>query len=128
MTQDLLRSQITARIIALVYNWWTLFTRWVDPSKHREGITSRPLMLHGIARQVNHAGKTVIKITHLHAKGDKIKESMSFIQRFLQNIKIYTERVLSKAEKWRLILSEIFKEFLGGRLLLGEMEPHKAIP
>ena len=63
VTQDLLRSQITARIIALVYNWWSLFTRLADPKKHREAITSRPLLLYGVGRKTTHAGQTKITIT-----------------------------------------------------------------
>lgn len=117
VTQDLLRSQISARIVALIYNWWTLFVRWIDPDKHREGITSRPLMLHGVARQVNHGGKTTLKITHLHAKRGKIQEAIFLIQSFLQKIKTYAERGMSHLEKWAQILSEIFKEFLNGKTL-----------
>jgi hypothetical protein len=28
--------------VALVYNWWSLFTRLADPEHHREAITTRP--------------------------------------------------------------------------------------
>ena len=41
MTKDLLRCQIAARNIALLYNWWSLFVRLADPSKRREAITGR---------------------------------------------------------------------------------------
>jgi hypothetical protein len=40
VTKDLLRCQIAARSIALIYNWWSLFVRLADPSKRREAITS----------------------------------------------------------------------------------------
>jgi len=36
VTKDLLRCQIAARSIALIYNWWSLFVRLADPSKRRE--------------------------------------------------------------------------------------------
>ena len=55
-TRDLKRCQHMARLIALIYNWWSLFVRLADPDHHREAITSRPLLLHGIARQTHHAG------------------------------------------------------------------------
>jgi hypothetical protein len=29
-----------ARMIALVYNWWSLFARLAEPDKHSESITS----------------------------------------------------------------------------------------
>ena len=37
-THDLKRCQIMARLIALVYNWWTLFGRLADPDHHREAL------------------------------------------------------------------------------------------
>lgn len=117
VTQDLFRSQVSARIIALIYNWWTLFTRWIDPAKHREGITSRPLMLHGVGRKTSHAGKPTIKITSLHAKREKIQTAIGLMQRFLQQVKIFAQQKISKLQKWILILSEIFTEFLQGRIL-----------
>src|SRR5207253_3625679 len=46
-THDRKRCQIMGRIIALVYNWWTIFMRLGIPDKHAEAITSRPLALHG---------------------------------------------------------------------------------
>jgi hypothetical protein len=120
VTQDLKRSQIMARIVAQIYNWWTLFVRWIDPDKHREGITSRPLMLYGVARQVVHGSKTTLKLTHMHGKGNKIHRHISLIQKFLKKLKEHAEQILSKATRFRLILSEIFKKFLKGRLLKGE--------
>ena len=57
-TRDLKRCQHMARLIALIYNWWSLFVRLADPDHHREAITSRPLLLHGIGRQTHHAGQT----------------------------------------------------------------------
>lgn len=50
-TQDLKRSHIMAKITALIYNWWTLFTRLIDPSKHMEAITSRPSLLYAVGKK-----------------------------------------------------------------------------
>ena len=47
-TQDLKRTQVTARMTALVYNWWSLFVRLIEPMIGREAITSRPLLLTGV--------------------------------------------------------------------------------
>ena len=62
-TQDRKRCQIMGRIIALVYNWWTIFMRLGIPEKHAEAITSRPLAPHGIARQTRHGNQTTVEIT-----------------------------------------------------------------
>ena len=42
-THDLARCRLAARLLALFYDWWTIFVRLVDPSLHREAITSRPI-------------------------------------------------------------------------------------
>jgi hypothetical protein len=49
-TRDFERCQITARLIALIDNWWSLFVRLVDGERHREAVTSRPTLLGGVAR------------------------------------------------------------------------------
>ena len=67
-TQDLARCRLMARMVALVYNWWNLFVRLAQPHKHFEAITSRPLLLHGVATQTRHAGQTRLTIPSTHAK------------------------------------------------------------
>ncbi len=53
MTQDLDRCRVIARVIALVYNWWNIFTRLADPAQHMEAVTSRPLLLNVVGRLVS---------------------------------------------------------------------------
>ena len=55
-TQELTRCQLMARMVALIDNWWTRFVRLTQPHKHFEAISSRPLLLHGVATQTHHAG------------------------------------------------------------------------
>src|SRR3954467_14923948 len=38
-TQDLTRGRLFAGMVALIYNWWSLFARLADPEHHREAIT-----------------------------------------------------------------------------------------
>ena len=45
VTHDVKRCRLTARFVALVYNWWSLFVRLADPDRHTEALTSRPLLL-----------------------------------------------------------------------------------
>jgi hypothetical protein len=40
-TQDQQRRQILARIVAPIYNWWSLFTRLAIPNRHTEATASR---------------------------------------------------------------------------------------
>jgi hypothetical protein len=60
------RCRLTARIVALIYNWWSLFVRLADPDQHTEAITSRPLLLYAAGRQIRHANQTTITITSTH--------------------------------------------------------------
>jgi len=95
-TQDRKRCQIMGRIIALVYNWWTIFMRMGIPDKHAEAITSRPLALHGIARQTRHGNQTTVEITSTHAKASQITEILTQVSAFLKRIKIICRAVDAK--------------------------------
>lgn len=116
MTKDLLRCQIAARTIALVFNWWSLFARLADPSRRREAITSRPMLLGAVARQTTHAGQTTVTITSLHGQAEKIREILSVLSGFLQGVMASAEQ-LTSGERWHRILSKIFERQLGGHPL-----------
>jgi hypothetical protein len=115
-TQDRKRCQIMGRIIALVYNWWTIFMRLGIPDKHAEAITSRPLALHGIARQTRHGNQTTVEITSTHAKASQIAAILTQVSGFLKRIKATAEQ-LTQGERWKLILSAAFRQFLGGKII-----------
>jgi hypothetical protein len=115
-THDLKRCQVMARIIALTYNWWSLFARLVIPEKHAEAITSRPLLLHAIGKQTTHSGQTTLTITSTHAKAHKMQAALQSISAFLSTVRHATEQ-LTFPQRWHLILSRIFRNFLQGRML-----------
>jgi hypothetical protein len=117
-THDHQRCAIMARIIALIYNWWTLYTRLVTPDQHAEAITSRPLLLHGIARQTRHSHQTTVTITSTHAQASAIEMAVGAVSRFLNWVKTSAEQ-LTTAERWRLILSRAFDKYLHGKGLGG---------
>ena len=91
-----------ARIAALVYNWWTLFTRLAIPDKHGEAITTQPLLLHGIARRMRHGHQTTVTITSLHARTRLMKAALQRASAFLQWVQATAEQ-LTRAQRWRLI-------------------------
>ncbi len=115
-TQDLARCQLMARIVALAYNWWTLFARLAEPDRHREAITSRPLMMHAIARRTEHAGRTTLTITSTHGDYDKVKRAYRRIARFFADLRSTAEQLTPLQRLYR-ILSEAMRHFLNGRLL-----------
>ena len=54
-TRDIKRSQLMARLVVLVYNWWGIFTRMGTGGQHREAITTRPALIEGVAQRTDHA-------------------------------------------------------------------------
>lgn len=115
-TQDLTRCRLAARMVALIYNWWSLFMRLADPDHHREAITSRPLLLSAIARKTRHAGQVTLTISSMHGLRDKARHAYVRISGFLTDLRQNAEQ-LDRLEKWYRILSEALRHFLHGRQL-----------
>jgi len=106
-TQDLARCRLMARMVALVYNWWTLFVRLAQPHKHFEAISSRPLLLHGVVTHTHHAGQTRLPITSLHAKQSTIQAILTNLAGFLRTLKATAEQ-WTDAERLRARLTRAF--------------------
>lgn len=114
-TRDLQRSRVMAGVIALVYNWWGLFTRLTAGGKG-EAITTRPMLLHGIARRTRHGRQTTLTITSSHAKARQVRAALEAASAFLKRVAATAEQLGSRT-RWRLILSWIFRDFLHGRVV-----------
>ena len=115
-THDLARCRLTARLVALFYNWWSIFVRLAEPSFHREAITSRPLFLSAIATRTRHARQTTIHVTSSHAKAKPAAKALAAVAAFLRGLAENAEQ-LTTQQKWRAILSRAFQVFLKGCLL-----------
>lgn len=126
-TQDLARCRLMARMVALVYNWWNLFVRLAQPHKHFEAISSRPLLLHGVATQTKHAGQTRITITSTHAKQSTIAAVLTNLAAFLASLKATAEQ-LTEPERLQAIFARAFAKFMratGDPLALLGVQPRK---
>lgn len=110
-TQDIARCRLMARMVALVYNWWNLFVRLAQPHKHFEAISSRPLLLHGVATQTKHAGQTRLTITSTHAKQSIIQTALANLAAFLATLKSTAEQ-LTDVQRLTLILNRAFAKFM----------------
>jgi hypothetical protein len=115
-THDLTRCRLMARIVALVYDGWTLFVRLADPQRHLEAITSRPLLLHGVAKQTRHAGQTTITISSAHAMAEKARRALIRIAAFFAELRATAEQ-LTALDRWLRILSRALVRYLHGRQL-----------
>jgi len=83
-TQDRHRCQLSARAVALIYNWWSLFVRLANPEARLEAITSRPWLMSSVGRRTEHAGQTTITLTGQHAYFDKARQVLTAISSQLQ--------------------------------------------
>jgi len=121
-TKDLKRCRLTSRLVALIYNWWNLFVRLAQPKKHAEAITSRPLLLHGVARQTKHAGQTTLTITSSHARSQAVQSALRTLSRFLELLKDSAEQ-LRPLDRLRLITQQAFRYLLDKRASISSLLP-----
>ena len=91
-----------------------LFVRLADPDRHREAITSRPLLLHSVARQTHHAGQTRLTMTSRHGRRQAVAAALRRIASFFRALAQSAEQ-LSAEDRWRRILAEALKKYLHGR-------------
>jgi len=105
-TQDMHRSQVTARAVALVYNWWSWYVRAANPQARREALTSRPLLLAAVGRSVSHAGQTMLYLTPMHAETGLIKSMIANVHAAISHVKRTAEQ-LPKLDRWATLLAYI---------------------
>jgi hypothetical protein len=128
-----------ANLIALIYNWWHLYVRLYDGDHHREAIcagflekrsaapsplrsdSSRPALLSGVARLTRHSGQRTVKISVQHEKSDLITAAITQISNTLTRIHTIAEHWTDQ-QRWTLLLSHIFRRWLGGKWL-GQLPP-----
>ncbi len=94
-TQDLKRCRLLAGVVALIYNWWSLFARLGEPEHHREAITTRPLLLTAIARRTQHAGQVTLTISSTHGKQHLARRAYLRIAGFLAELRNRRGRYLA---------------------------------
>ena len=116
VTQKIKPCRLVARMIALVYNWWSLFVRLVEPDKHFEAIVSRPLLLHGVGKQTTHASQKTLTITSSHGRASFVREAYQRINDFFNDLKAIAPQLIP-LQCWYRILSEAMKKYLQGTIL-----------
>lgn len=115
-TYDLARCRLTARMVALVYNWWNIFVRLAEPDKHLEAITSRPLLLAGIAERTRHGRQTTLRIASTHGRARWAQRVLTGVARFLRRLTDAAEQFTAN-ERWARILAHAMRSWLKGRQL-----------
>ena len=110
VTKDLLRCQVAARNVALIYNWWSLFVRCAEPERPREAVTSRPLLMCAVGREIKHAGQTTIVLTSTHAEASRVQQLLTDLSVFLSGLRNAAEH-LSNQQCWERIWERILIPF-----------------
>lgn len=110
-TQDLERCNLCARAVALIYNWWSWYVRLAHPPTRLEAITSRPLLLAGVARLTEHAGQSRLLLTLTHAAGNLIKSMVANVRKGLDSI-LATAPQLTKRERWTALVRYIVEKII----------------
>jgi hypothetical protein len=111
-THDMHRSQIAARAVALVYNWWSWYVRAANPKARREALTSRPLLLSAVGRAVNSSGRTMLYLTPMHAEAGLIKSMVANVHAAISHVRLAAEQ-LPKLDRWRALVAYICQRIVG---------------
>jgi hypothetical protein len=113
-TQDLERCNLSARAVALIYNWWSWYVRLAHPKTRLEAITSRPMLLAGVARLTQHAGQSRLLLTLTHAAGDQIKTMIANVRKGLDTI-LQTAPQLTKPDRWQALVRYIIEKIIAAK-------------
>jgi hypothetical protein len=113
-THDLERCNLSARAVALIYNWWSWYVRLAHPKARLEAITSRPMLLAGVARLTQHAGQSRLLLTISHAAGDQIKAIIANIRKGLDHV-LATAPQLPQTGRWPALVRYIVSKILAAR-------------
>lgn len=117
-SRKLSSSRLMANLVALFYNWWSLYMRFFDEGHHREAIRSRPMLMHGVGRQVQSGGQRTVKVSILHEKHGCIARAVTQISNELQRMRSISEQ-WNSTQCWSLLLTRLFRRWLGGKWLPG---------
>ncbi len=102
-SRRLASCRLMANLIALFYNWWSLYLRFYDEEHHREAIRSRPMLMAGVARQIKSAGQRTVRVSILHEKSHLIAHAITQISNEIAQISSITER-WTVSQRWTLLL------------------------
>lgn len=113
-THDIERCALSARAVALVYNWWSWYVRLAHPKTRLEAITSRPKLLSAVGRMTTHAGQNKILLTITHEAAAQIKRLVTNVRAGLRHIQ-ETAPQLGKAQRWYALVRYIVERILASQ-------------
>lgn len=110
-THDIERCALSARAVALVYNWWSWYVRLAHPKTRLEAITSRPLLLAAVGRLTHHARVTKLVLAVTHEAAAQIKVLIANVRAGLHHIRSAAPQ-LDRTQRWPAMLRYIVETML----------------
>ncbi len=86
-TQDIGRCALSARAVALIYNWWSWYVRLANPKSRLQAKTSRPKLLSAVGKLTRHARINKIVLVLTHEAGNHIKTMIANIHAGVEHIR-----------------------------------------
>jgi Transposase DDE domain group 1 len=114
-TQDIERCNLSARAVALVYNWWSWYVRLAHPKGRLEAITSRPLLLAAVGRVTEHGGQTRVLLSVTHAAAAHVKALVVNVRAGLQHIRV-TAPQLPSMQRWQALVRYIVEKIIAANV------------
>ena len=110
-TQDIERCALSARAVALIYNWWSWYVRLAHPKSRLEAITSRPKLLAAVGKLTSHAGQQKILLTITHEAASQIKRLVANVHAGLNHVTTIAPQ-LTKPQRWFALVRYIVEQIL----------------
>ena len=113
-THDIERCALSARAVALVYNWWSWYVRLAHPKTRLEAITSRPKLLSAVGRLTSHAGQKKILLTITHEAATQIKKLIVNVRTGLCHVRDIAPQ-LDKPQRWFALVRYIVERIMASQ-------------
>lgn len=110
------RSELTARVVGLIYNWWSWYVRAANPNARREALPSRPLLLAAVGRATHPGGRTEPYLTPMHAEVGLIQTMIANIQAAIAYVRRAAEQ-LPTIDRRRALVGYISARINGEMIL-----------
>jgi hypothetical protein len=110
-THDIERCALSARAVALVYNWWSWYVRLAHPKTRLEAITSRPMLLAAVGRMTRHARATKLVLSVTHEAAGRIKTLIANVRAGLSHIRAAAPQ-LENGQRWPAMMRYIVEQML----------------
>lgn len=110
-THDIERCALSARAVALIYNWWSWYVRLAHPKTRLEAITSRPKLLAAVGKLTSHGGQQKILLTITHEAAAQIKRLVANVHAGLNHLTVIAPQ-LTKPQRWFALVRYIVEQIL----------------